>query len=85
MLCAVWRPRKPLAEAVALLLADRDRIVNAWIDHTKAGVVVAELQAAVLAGGPGLVPQVDQAGREFLTLPFTVNVTLNRSVVPQPA
>lgn len=85
VLCAVWRPRKPLGEVVALLLADRDRIVDAWIAHSKAGLVVAELQAAILAGGPGLVPQVDGSGREFLTLPFTVNVTINRTVVPEPA
>ena len=84
ILCSVWRPRFPLAEAVQALLADRDAIVDAWIAHTKAGLVVPELQAAVLAGGPGLVPQKVGDG-QFLTLPFTVNVTLNRSVSPQPA
>lgn len=83
LLGSVWVPRFPLAEAVQALLGYRDAIVDAWIDHTKAGLVVAELQAAVLAGGPGLVPQ-KVGEQEFLTLPFTVNVTLNRSVTPKP-
>lgn len=89
VLCAVWRPRVPLGENVALLYGDRDAIVDAFIDHTKAGLVVPELQTAILAGGPGIVPRslprIGESQRPFLTLPFTVNVTINRTVVPQPA
>lgn len=89
VLCAVWRPRVPLGQNVALLYADRDAIVDAFIAHTKAGSIVPELQAAIMAGGPGIVPRsvprVGDSQRSFLTLPFTVNVTINRTVVPQPA
>lgn len=93
ILCAVWRPRMPLGDNVVALYADRDAIVDAVIGHTKAFGHVGELQAAILAGGPGIVPRAlprslarEGAGdRLFLTLPFTVNVHLNRTVVPQPA
>lgn len=86
--CAVWRPRLPLGDVVVALYADRDRIADAWIAHTKAYGTESLLQSAILAGGPGIVPRaLGQADnpRLFLTLPFTVNCTFNRTVVPQPA
>ncbi len=86
---AVWRPRFPLGENTAALYADRDAIADAWIAHTKAYLVEASLQSAILAGGPGIVPRQlgggDTTPRLYLTLPFTVNVVCNRTVVPQPA
>lgn len=88
ILVVVWRARLPLGDNVAALYADRDAIADAWIAHTKAYLVEPTLQAAILAGGPGIVPRSlgDPASpRNFLTLPFTVNVSLNRTVVPQPA
>lgn len=88
ILGAVWRPRLPLGDNVAALYADRDAIADAWIAHTKEYLVEATLQSAILAGGPGIVPRSlgDAASpRQFLTLPFTVNVVCNRTVVPQPA
>lgn len=87
ILGVVWRPRVPLGGNVAALYADRDALADAFVDHTKLGAIVPEVQAAILAGGPGIVPRSlgDIANpRRFLTLPFSVNVTLNRTVVPQP-
>jgi hypothetical protein len=84
----VWRPRVPLGENVAALYADRDAIADAWIAHTKAYLEEATLQSAILMGGPGIVSRALPAGqsqRDFLTLPFTVDVVCNRSVIPQPA
>lgn len=88
ILGAVWRPRVPLGDNVALLYADRDAIADAWIAHSKAYLVEATLQSAILVGGPGIVPRSlgEPANpRWFLTLPFTVNVVCNRSVSAQPA
>lgn len=84
---AVWRPRVPLAENMTALYADRDAIADAWIAHTKAYLVEASLQSAILEGGAGIVERVlgdPSAPRLFLTLPFTVNVVCQRTVVPQP-
>jgi len=84
---AVWRPRSPLAENAVALYADRDAIADAWIAHTKAYVVEASLQSAILMGGPGIVARSIPSGqneRTFLTLPFTVEVVCNRIVVPLP-
>lgn len=86
--CAVWRARVPLGENVNALYGDRDAIANAFIAHSKAFLVVPEVQWAGLGGGPGIVPRTLPAGeasRSFLTLPFVVNVHLNRSVTAQPA
>jgi len=88
ILCAVWRPRVPLGDNVAALYLDRDRIADAFIAHSKAYLAEATLQAAMLGGGPGIVPRSlgDPTNpRRFLTLPFTVNVSTNRTIVPQPA
>jgi hypothetical protein len=85
---AVWRPRMPLGENTVALYADRDAIADAWIAHTKAYLTEATLQSAILAGGAGIVPRQLGDGpkaRVFLTLPFTVNVVCNRTVLPQPA
>ena len=84
---AVWRPRQPLAENTQALYADTDALVEAFISHTKAFLHEAALQSAVLAGGPGIVPRaIPRAGgdqsRLYLTLPFTVEVKAQRSVVP---
>lgn len=86
--CVVWRPRLPLGESTAALYADRDAIADAWIAHTKAFLVEPALQSSVLQGGPGIVPRSlgdVAAPRMFLTLPFTVELKFNRTVVPQPA
>lgn len=88
LLCAVWRPRVPLGVNTAALYADRDAIADAWIAHTKAFGVEPALQSTILSGGPGIVPRSVPAGdrdRIFLTLPFSINCTFNRTVVPQPA
>lgn len=88
ILCAIWVPRVPLAENMELLYGYRDAIADAFIAHTKAFLTEPYLQAAILAGGPG-IQERDRgdptAPRMFLTLPFTVNVSINRPVVPQPA
>lgn len=87
LLCAVWRPLRPIGEANAALLDDRDAIADAWINHSKAYLTEATLQSAVLIGGPGLVPRETSQGsnRMFLTLPFQIQVVCNRTVSPQPA
>lgn len=87
---AVWRPRQPLAENTTKLYADRDALVDAFIAHTKAFLHEPTLQSAVLEGGPGIRPRAIPRGggaesRLFLTLPFTVEVKVQRAVVPQPA
>lgn len=89
LLCSVWRERGiDLGQVVNQLLDDRDAIADAFIAHTKAFLAEATLQSLMLAGGPGIVPR--ELGerpnvRTFLTLPFTANAVLNRTVVPQPA
>lgn len=87
--CVVWRPRVPLGDNVAALYADADAIADAFIAHSKAYLAEPTLQSAILTGGPGIVPRsipsANGAAREFLTLPFTVAVVLNRSVQFQPA
>jgi hypothetical protein len=88
IVAAVWRPRVGLGDNVNLLYADRDAIADAWIAHAKAYLTEVTLQSAILAGGPGIVPRSlgdPQSPRMFLTLPFTVNVVCNRTVVAQPA
>ncbi len=89
ILATIWRPRLPLGDNVTALYADRDAIADAWIAHTKAYLVEASLQSAILMGGPGIVPRsIPRAGgaeRPYLTLPFTVQVVCNRTVIPQPA
>jgi len=88
ILGVVWRPRVPLGANVAALYADRDAIADAWLAHSKAYLSEASLQSAMLEGGAGVVPRSlgdIQNPRRFLTLPFTVNVVCNRTVVPQPA
>jgi hypothetical protein len=91
LLCAVWRPRLPLGEVTAQLYADRDAIADAFLDRTKAFGHEPALQSAKPKGGPGIrsrsIPRVISAesGRTFLTLPFTVDVTLSRRATPQPA
>jgi hypothetical protein len=88
ILASIWRPRIPLGDNVALLYADRDKIADAWIAHTKAYLVEASLQSAILVGGPGIVPRSipgAQNMRLFLTLPFTIEVVCNRIVIPLPA
>lgn len=88
--CAVWRPRLPLGDNVALLYADAAAIADAFIAHGKLGITDIDIQA-VLKGGPGIVPRSlpptspDVQGRPFLTLPFDVDVIFNRYVSPQPA
>jgi hypothetical protein len=88
ILGVVWRPRAGLGDNVALLYADRDAIADAWIAHSKAYLTENTLQSAILASGPGIVPRAlgDPSNqRLFLTLPFTVNVVCNRTVLFQPA
>jgi hypothetical protein len=85
---AVWRPRVPLGANTVALYADRDAIADAWIAHTKAYLVEATLQSAILMGGPGIVSRSVPSGqneRTYLTLPFTVQVVCDRIVIPQPA
>ncbi|MHB8459112.1 MAG: hypothetical protein ACYDAK_05330 [Candidatus Limnocylindrales bacterium] len=90
ILCAVWRARVDLTASTQALYADRDAIADALIAHAKAFMTDLAIQAVILEGGPGIVPRsipTAQPGveRTFLTLPFTVNLHLNRVVVPQPA
>jgi len=86
LLCAVWRERAELGQSVALLYTDRDVIADAFIAHSKAYEIHATIQAATFESGPGIVPrQLPNTARLFVTLPFTVRVVLNRSVIPQPA
>lgn len=91
LLGTIWRPRVPLGDNAVLLYGDRDALANALIDHTKAFGHEIHLQSAILQGGPGLqsreIPRAPagSGSRMFLTLPFTVNVVCNRTVVPQPA
>lgn len=88
LVCAVWRDRGDLGATIAALYGDRDAIADAWIAHTKEYLAEATLQSAILVGGPGIVERSfgdPNAPRMFLTLPFTVEVVCNRSVVPQPA
>jgi len=89
ILCSVWRPLgADLGQVVNLLLADRDALAGAFIDHAKAFGTEATLQSLMLAGGPGLVPRSIGEGpgaATFLTLPFNANAVLNRTVVPKPA
>ncbi len=88
IVASIWRPRVPLGDNTAALYADRDALADGWIAHTKAYLVENTLQSAILMGGPGIVPRSVPSGqseRMFLTLPFTVEVVCNRTVVPQPA
>lgn len=92
LLGAVWAPRVPLDVNTQLLYAARDSLADAFIAHTKAFLVEERLQSAILMGGPGIVPRsipragaaADLGDRLFLTLPFTVEVKSNRTVIPQP-
>jgi hypothetical protein len=93
LLGAIWANRLPLAENTQLLYAARDSLADAFIEHTKAFLHEARVKSAVLMGGPGIRPRSVPRGlsatevgeRIFLTLPFTVEVKCNRTVVPQPA
>jgi hypothetical protein len=88
VLCAVWRERVPLGPNVAALYADCDAIGDAFVAHSKAFLAEPTLQSAILIGGPGIVERSvgdPSAPRMLLTLPFTVQVVLNQSVVFQPA
>lgn len=93
ILCVIWVRRVPLGDALSALYGFRDAVADAFVAHGKAFLVVPEIQWAGLGGGPGIVPRAvparAQEGGEgrglFLTLPFTVNVHINRSVSPQPA
>ena len=93
LLGAIWANRLPLAENTQLLYAARDSLADAFIEHTKAFLHEARVQSAILMGGPGIRPRSVPRGlsatevgeRIFLTLPFTVEVKCNRTVVPQPA
>jgi hypothetical protein len=88
ILCAVWREAGELGQNVNLLYDDRDAIADAWIAHSKAYLTEVSVQSAILAGGPGIVPRSlgdPGATRNFVTLPFSVNVVCVRVVVPQPA
>lgn len=85
--CAVWRPRVPLGDNVALLYRDAVAIADAFIAHGKLGITDIDIQAT-LQGGPGIVPRSVPAGQQerlCLTLPFDVDVIFNRYVSPQPA
>ncbi len=85
---AIWVASVPLDTAMNRLYAYRDALKDQWIAHTKAWLVEASLQSAVLRGGPGIVPRTvpraEGAARAFLTLPFTVDVVTARAVVPVP-
>jgi hypothetical protein len=86
--CAVWRDRVPLAENVNALYDDRDAIADGWVAHTKAYLVEAHLQSALMTDGPGIVPRslpAGQGARVLLSLPFSVEVICNRPVIYQPA
>jgi hypothetical protein len=85
--CSVWRPRVPLGDNTNALYADCAAIEREFIAHTKL-YLAPEVQSGMLMGGPGIVSRSipsGQAERTFLTLPFTVQVVLNRIVIPQPA
>ena len=86
--CAVWRPRVPLGQNTTDLYADRDAIADAWIAHSKGYLAEAQIQSAILQGGPGIVPRFippEDRSRGYLTLPFTVEVICNRAVTPLAA
>ncbi|MBV9487175.1 MAG: hypothetical protein JO246_14085 [Frankiaceae bacterium] len=86
--CAVWRDRELLADSVVALYGDRDAIADGWVAHSKDYLVEAHVQSALLTGGPGIVPRAIPAGqgaRILLSLPFSVEIVCNRSVVFQPA
>jgi hypothetical protein len=87
VLCTIWRPRVPLGQNVSDLYNDCDAIANAFIAHSKAYLAEATLQSAILTGGPGIVPRNIPLGsdRWYLTLPFTIQVVLNRAANFQPA
>lgn len=90
---AVWRERVPIDVNTVGLYSDRDALETAFLAHTKAFGAVEAIQSAILMGGPGIrprsVPRADRAAgagdRLCLTLPFTVEVKCNRTVLPQPA
>jgi hypothetical protein len=88
---AIWRPRVPLGENTAALMNDRDALADAFIAHGKAFLHDPAVQSVVLMGGPGIraraVPKgtSSEASRILLTLPFTLEVKCNRTVIPQPA
>lgn len=93
VLGAIWANRVPLAECTRLLYDARDSLADAFIGHAKAYLHEPRIQSAVLMGGRGIVPRQiprgltagDAGDRLFLTLPFSVEVKCNRTVVPQPA
>jgi hypothetical protein len=87
VLCSVWRPRVELGQELDLLYGDRDAIADAFIAHTKAYDSTGLIEDAVLMDGPGIVPRETPRGsvRDFLTLPFTVQVICNRYIDLQPA
>jgi hypothetical protein len=90
---SVWANRVPLDVNTKLLYDARDALADAFIAHTKAFLHEGRVQSTILMGGPGIVPRAVPRGltaegageRVFLTLPFTVEVKCNRTVVPQPA
>ena len=93
LLGAIWANRVPLDVNTKLLYDARDSLADAFIAHTKAFGHEPRIQSAILMGGPGIKPRGAPRGtsaaevgeRLFLTLPFTVEVKCNRSVVPQPS
>lgn len=85
--CAIWRPRVPLGDNTNALYADASALEREFAAHTKL-YLAPDVQSGMLMGGPGIVPRALPSGnneRWFLTLPFTVDVVLNRIVVFAPA
>lgn len=88
VLGVIWRPRVPLGDNVALLYGDAVRLTDAFIAHGKAFGHESTIQSVTLMGGIGVRQRSLPRGSgvaQFLTLPFTVDCRLMRSVVPQPA
>ena len=88
LLGAIWVPRVPLGENVAALLSIAVSLTDAFIAHGHAFGHEATVQSVTLMGGPGIRQRSLPKGSGFalfLTLPFTVDLRLLRSVVPKPA
>lgn len=88
---AIWRRRVPLSDNLQDLYADRDRLIRAFVAHTKGFLHVEAIQSVVLMGGEGIKPRATprRGGGEntgvFLTLPFRVEVKVHYEIHALPA
>lgn len=80
---AIWRPREPVGEIYALLVGDLSALLDAFPPHAKGYNVEPSLQSLLLTGHDGVVPAEwpPRSDRWYLTLPFTVEVIVNRAAV----